>query len=135
MSGKVYDLLIVDDQAGLRRLLYEAFSSEGYRVDMASCGPEAIKKVSDGPPLLIMLDVKMPGMNGLETLEELRKIAPQTLVVMMTAYGEMDIIAETKKRGVKHYISKPFDLDEARYLIRGLLLEEKAKRESLKEIG
>ncbi|BAF61021.1 MAG: response regulator [Pelotomaculum sp.] len=135
MAGEVYDLLIVDDQAGVRHLLCEAFKGEGYRVELASSGSEAIKKVKTRIPSLILLDIKMPGMNGLETLEELRKIAPDTPVVIMTAYGELDIIAEAKKRGVQHYISKPFDLDDARYLIRGLLEEEKAEREMLKEIG
>lgn len=135
MPGEVYDLLIVDDQAGVRRLLSEAFCDEGLRVEMASCGLDAIKKVSANIPSLILLDIKMPGMNGLETLEELRKIAPETPVVIMTAYGELDIIAEAKKREVQHYINKPFDLDEARYLIKGLLMEAKSRRERLKGIG
>lgn len=135
MPGEVYDLLIVDDQAGVRRLLYEAFCDEGYRVEMASSGSEAIKKVSARVPSLILLDIKMPGMNGLDTLEELRKITPEIPVVMMTAYGELDIVAEAKRRGVQHYINKPFDLNEVRYLIKGLLVEEKDRRKMLKEIG
>lgn len=135
MPEKVYDLLIVDDQVGVRRLLYEAFRDEGYRVEMASSGMEAIKKVSLSIPLLVLLDIKMPGLNGLETLEELRRINPDIPVVMMTAYGELDIIAEAKRRGVQHYINKPFDLDEVRYLIKGLLVEEKASPKLLKEIG
>lgn len=135
MSSDSYDLLIVDDQAGVRLLLFEAFREEGYRMDLASSGQEAIKKVSIRPPSLILLDVKMPGMNGLETLEQLRKVAPNVPVVMMTAYGELDIVAEAKKRGVQHYISKPFDLNEVRYLIKGLLSEQRARRKLLKEIG
>ncbi len=135
MTKEIFDLLIVDDQAGVRRLLREAFCDEGFRVEVASSGLEAIKKVSARVPSLILLDIKMPGMNGLETLEELRKISPETPVVIMTAYGELDIIAEAKKRGVRHYINKPFDLDEARYLIKGLLMEAKAKKECLMDIG
>jgi two-component system response regulator (stage 0 sporulation protein F) len=128
-------LLIVDDQAGVRRLLYEAFSDEGYRVETASSGMEALAKVRDKCPSLILLDIKMPGMSGLETLDELLKIIPQTPVVMMTAYGELDIVAEAKRRGVRHYITKPFDLDEIRYLIKGLLLEEIDRQATVKEIG
>lgn len=134
MPKEVYDLLIVDDQAGVRRLLFEAFCDEGYRVEMASSGMEAIKKVSLRIPSLVLLDIKMPGMNGLETLDELHKITPDITVVMMTAYGELDIIANAKRRGVQHYINKPFDLDEVRYLIKGLLLEGKTRRKLLKEI-
>jgi two-component system response regulator (stage 0 sporulation protein F) len=132
--GLTHDLLIVDDQAGVRRFLYEAFSEEGYNVETASSGTEAVKKASAKLPSLILLDVKMPGMSGLETLEELRQIAPDIPVVMMTAYGELDIIAEAKKRGVKCYINKPFDLNEVRYLVRGLLAEEELKQEMKKDI-
>lgn len=131
----INNLLIVDDQAGVRRFLSEAFSEEGYSVETASCGTEAVKKVSAKLPSLILLDVKMPGMSGLETLEGLRQIAPDIPIVMMTAYGELDIIAEAKKRGVKCYINKPFDLNEVRYLVRGLLAEEDSKREKEKDIG
>jgi two-component system response regulator (stage 0 sporulation protein F) len=131
----IHDLLIVDDQAGVRRFLYEAFSEEGYNVEMASNGIEAVKKVSAKTPSLILLDVKMPGMSGLETLEELREIAPDIPVVMMSAYGELDIIAEAKKKGVKCYINKPFDLDDVRNLVRGLLAKKEPKREMKKEIG
>jgi len=125
----------VDDQAGVRRLLFEAFTDEGYHVETASSGMEAIVKARDKFPLLVLLDIKMPGMSGLETLDELLKIIPQTPVVMMTAYGELDIVAEAKRRGVKHYINKPFDLNEIRYLIKGLLSEEKDRRAAIKEIG
>ena len=135
MSGELCDLLIVDDQAGVRRLLYEALCDEGYRVDTASSGPEAIRKISAKNPSLVLLDIKMPVMNGLETLEELRKLSPELPVVMMTAYGELDIVIEAKKRGVQHYINKPFDLNEVRYLVKGLLLEDADERKLMKEIG
>lgn len=135
MPEGVYNILIVDDQAGVRRLLYEALCNEGYRVETAASGPEALKKVSVHVLSLILLDIKMPGMSGLDTLEELRKIAPEIPVVMMTAYGELDIITEAKKRGVQHYIIKPFDLDEVRYLVKGLLAENDKRQGLLKEIG
>ena len=130
-----HNILIVDDQPGVRKFLSEAFTEEGYHVDTASNGVEAVKKAGAKLPSLILLDVKMPGMSGLETLEGLRQIAPDIPVVMMTAYGELDIIAEAKKRGVKCYINKPFDLYEVRYLVKGLLAEEDLKREMEKDIG
>lgn len=134
VQAEDYNLLIVDDQAGVRRLLFEAFSDEGYNVDMAANGSEAVQKVSANVPSLILLDIKMPGMNGLETLQELRKICPDVLVVMMTAYGELEVMAETKKLGVQHYINKPFDLNEVRYLVKALL-SEVTPGKFLKEIG
>ncbi len=129
------DILITDDQAGVRLVLKEVFLGDGYHIETASSGVEALKKVAAKPPLLILLDMKMPFLNGLETLVELRKIAPDVPVVMMTAYGELDVLTEAKKLGVRHYINKPFDLDEVRYLIKGLITEEKTRRGMQKRIG
>jgi two-component system response regulator (stage 0 sporulation protein F) len=104
-------------------------------VETASSGAEAIRKTIAATPLLILLDIKMPGMSGLETLEELQRINPEIQVVMMTAYGELDILVETRSRGVQHYINKPFDLDEVRYLVKGLLMVEKDRRKRARETG
>lgn len=135
MTGEACDILIVDDQLGVRRLLFEAFIDQGLRVETASSGAEAIRKTIAATPLLILLDIKMPGMSGLETLEELQRINPEIQVVMMTAYGELDILVETRSRGVQHYINKPFDLDEVRYLVKGLLMVEKDRRKRARETG
>ena len=114
---------------------FEAFIDQGLRVETASSGAEAIRKTIAATPLLILLDIKMPGMSGLETLEELQRINPEIQVVMMTAYGELDILVETRSRGVQHYINKPFDLDEVRYLVKGLLMVEKDRRKRARETG
>lgn len=94
-----YRLLIVDDQDGVRRFLHEAFAEEGYNVDTAANGIEAVRLAGIRPPSLILLDIKMPSMSGLETLEKLRQIAPDAPVILMTAYSELDIIEEAKKKG------------------------------------
>lgn len=121
MSKDTIDILIVDDQVGVRRLLFEALVDEGYLVKMVGGGVEALNILSYTTPSLILLDIKMPGMTGIETLQEIRKQHGQIPVVMMTAYGDMEIITETKKLGVLHYLIKPFDLDEVRLLVKGLL--------------
>jgi two-component system response regulator (stage 0 sporulation protein F) len=82
---------------------------------------------------VILLDVKMPGMNGMETLNEIRKIDRNVPVVMMTAYGELEIMEEAQNKGVKHQISKPFDLNELRALVKGIL--ETGLRESALQLG
>jgi two-component system response regulator (stage 0 sporulation protein F) len=135
MPGEACEILIVDDQAGVRCLLFEAFTDQGFRVETASSGAEAIRKMIAAEPLLILLDIKMSGMSGLETLDELLRINPEIQVVIMTAYRELDLMTETKSRGVKHYINKPFDLDEVRYLARGLLMEEKDRRKLVRVTG
>lgn len=111
-------LLIVDDQVGIRRLLFEAFHEEGYEVELAASGLEALEKVKAALPDLILMDMKMPGMNGIETLHEVRKIDSSVAVIMMTAYGELEIVAEAVKFGIKEYITKPFDIIELRDLVK-----------------
>lgn len=128
MSPEYQCLLIVDDQPGVRRLLFEMLGDEGYLVDMAGSGAEAIRKVFARIPVLVLLDVKMPGMSGIETLEEIKKIAPDVPVVMMTAYGELELLAETKEHGSGYYIKKPFDLEEIRLLIKEILARESEKK-------
>lgn len=123
MPKETIDILIVDDQVGIRRLLFEALADEGYLVKMAGGGAEALKILSSTLPSLVLLDMKMPGMTGLETLNEIRKHYGHLMVVMMTAYGEVEIMDQTKGLGVKHFLNKPFDLDEVRVLVKGLLSE------------
>ncbi len=127
MPGQNYDLLVVDDQAGLRKLICEALIDEGYLIDQAASGLEALDRMNRNKYRLILLDVKMPGMNGLETLQEIRKVNNDVPVVMMTAYSELDMLQETdqKVKPVKH-ISKPFDLDDLRCLVRGYLSKNNA---------
>lgn len=135
MTESDYSLLIVDDQQGVRRLLYEAFSDEGYRVRMAAGGQEALLMASQEMPDIILLDIKMPVMNGLETLRELRKVNPDIPVLMMTAYGELEVVEGAKKLGVKHYLTKPFDLHEVSLLVKGILVDSGHSKGRLKEIG
>ncbi|WP_347489401.1 response regulator [Desulfoscipio sp. XC116] len=119
MPGQKYDILVVDDQAGLRRLICETLFGEGYMIDQAAGGLEAVEKLSRNKYRLILLDVKMPGMNGLDTLKEIRKINGDVPVVMMTAYDELNIAGDTGYgTGPVQHISKPFDLDDLRKLVR-----------------
>lgn len=123
MPGETIDILVVDDKAGVRRLICEALLDDGYLVEQASNGAEAIQKIKQKRYKLVLLDVKMPGMNGLETLHELRKIDRHVPVAMMTAYGELELVEEARNNGVRHHISKPFDLNELRALVRGIINE------------
>ncbi len=135
MKERDGSLLIVDDQPGVRRLLYEAFTDAGYRVRTAAGGREALKIASLEMPDIILLDVKMPDMNGLETLGEIRKTNCDVPVLLMTAYGELEVVEEAKKLGIRHYIIKPFDLNEVRLLVKALLAESGCRTDRLMEIG
>lgn len=103
-------ILVVDDQPGIRRLLMEVLSENGYSVEVAANGYEGLQKVKELNPDLVLMDMKMPGMDGIETLRELRRTGQNAKVVMMTAYGELDMINEAKELGAIAYITKPFDI-------------------------
>lgn len=115
------DVLVVDDQAGVRYLLYEVFKEIGYKVEVASSGQEALDKFKELQPRAVLLDVKMPGMSGLEVLELLRKMSEEVRVVIMTAYGEMDMVQKAREKGIEHFIVKPFDIEDVRSVVRRLV--------------
>lgn len=103
-------ILVVDDQIGIRKLLEEVLSDEGYEVNLASNGIEALLCVGEQEPDLILMDMKMPGMDGIETLKELKELGLSNRVIMMTAYGELELVNQTKVLGAYSYITKPFDI-------------------------
>lgn len=118
-----YTLLVVDDQMGVRRLLFEAFNGPKYNVLTAGSGLEALELVSSDKPDIVLMDMKMPGMSGLETYREIAKNHDNLKVIIMTAYGELEIVSEAIKLGVKEYITKPFDINELRELVAKVLSE------------
>lgn len=103
-------ILIVDDQPGIRRLLMEVLTEEGYSVVTAQNGYEGLQKAKEMEPALILMDMKMPGMDGIETLRELRKVGQAGNVIMMTAYGELELVNQARELGAYAYITKPFDI-------------------------
>lgn len=110
-------VLIVDDQNGIRILLMEVFSSEGYTTFQASNGKLALEIVKKESPDLVLLDMKIPGMDGLEILKHVKAINREIKVIMMTAYGELDMIKEATDLGALMHFTKPFDIDEMRMAV------------------
>lgn len=115
MAGK---LLIVDDQFGIRILLNEVFNKEGYQTFQAANGIQALEVVTKHSPDLVLLDMKIPGMDGIEILKRMKKIDPDIKVIIMTAYGELDMIQEAKDLGALTHFAKPFDIDDIRAAVR-----------------
>ncbi|MEK5230674.1 response regulator [Lysinibacillus sp. FSL K6-0232] len=107
-------LLIVDDQQGIRLLLNEVLKKEGYTTYLAANGPEALKFASEQEMDCVLLDMKIPGMDGIEILRRLKEKWPKLPVFMMTAYGELDVVQEALKLGAIRYFTKPFDIFEVR---------------------
>lgn len=114
-------ILIVDDQSGIRLLLKEVFMNEGYRTVTAENGMEALEKAKEFFPDLVLLDMKIPGMDGIEILKKLVKERCEVKVVMMTAYGQKNLIEESIAWGAARYFTKPFDVFLVRDAVKELL--------------
>ncbi|MGE5455307.1 MAG: response regulator [Methylocystaceae bacterium] len=123
-EGKI---LVADDQKGVRRLLEELFRKEGYEVCMACDGQEAVQRAFEFIPDVILMDMKMPNMNGLEACAEIFKKNANIPVIMMTAYGEMEVVKKALEIGVKKYITKPFDIIDLRNMVSEVLEQNQSK--------
>ncbi len=117
-------LLIVDDQKGIRRLLTEVFSEYGYEIESCGNGLKALEIIPQFKPDLIIMDVKMPGMNGIDVLKKLRETDKGSKVIMMTAYGDQHYVNQAEALGVARFIIKPFDLIELKAQV-GEILKDK----------
>lgn len=127
MQGKI---LIVDDQKGVRRLLEELFKKDGWEVMVAADGKEAIEKVEQFLPEIILMDVKMPNMNGLEASQIILDKYGNIPIIMMTAYGEIEVVKRALDAGVRKCITKPFDIMVLREMVNNIMVEPIAKIET-----
>ncbi|OGP53891.1 MAG: two-component system response regulator [Deltaproteobacteria bacterium RBG_13_52_11] len=112
-------ILVVDDEEGIRLLYKEELEEEGYEVELAAGGEEALQKLKRSKPDLITLDLKMPGMGGLEVLERIREQDKELPVVICTAYG--DYKRDLATWASDAYVVKSSDLTELKQVIRGFL--------------
>ncbi|MBW1772852.1 MAG: FAD-dependent oxidoreductase [Deltaproteobacteria bacterium] len=110
-ARKEFRILIVDDELVVRDSLKEWLEDEGFRVDMVESGAEALERLAKESFHLMLLDIKMPGMDGVEVLKRAREIHPELPVVMMTAYATVETAVEAMKIGAMDYLMKPFDPD------------------------
>lgn len=117
VRGKV---LVVDDQEGIRRLLDETCSLLGYHVVTAPSGIEAVKLAEENKFKAALIDMKMPGMNGIETLEKIYSIDPEIKAALMTGYGETQFIEDAVRISPCSIIRKPFDLEDIRKFLENI---------------
>lgn len=111
MEDRVSKILIVDDEKTIRDFLSVFLKKEGYTiVDTASTGEEALRKIKQDPPKLVLLDIKLPEMDGVDVLKAIKNIDNKIGVVMITAFPDIKIAEEAMKIGAFDYIVKPFDL-------------------------
>jgi len=123
-------ILIVDDEENFRHMLSVILIKEGYEVQTASNGDEALQKLIVSPFDQVLCDIRMPRMDGLEFLREIRKTGVEATIIMMSAYGTVDIAIEAMKLGAYDYISKPFKPDEIILTLRKAEEREQLRREN-----
>jgi len=123
-------ILIIDDEENFRHMLSVILIKEGYEVETASNGEEGLRKSLASPFNQILCDIRMPRMDGLEFLKEIKKTAVDATIIIMSAYGTLDIAIEAMKRGAYDYISKPFKPDEIILTLRKAEEREQLRREN-----
>lgn len=110
-------VLLIDDDESLRRVTEFTLSEAGYRVLTASNGEEGLHLFSRETPPVVVTDIQMPGMSGYEVLKRIKAEAPETLVIVITAYGTVEKAVEAMKLGAYDYLTKPFSRDELRLVV------------------
>jgi two-component system nitrogen regulation response regulator NtrX len=124
------DILIVDDEVGILKTLSGILSDEGYSVTTRSNGPQAIEVILETPPKLVLLDIWMPELDGIETLQKIREISPSLTVVMMSGHGSIESAVKAIKLGAYDYIEKPLSLEKVTLVIKHALNEQKLEIEN-----
>ena len=114
-------VLIVDDEIYIRMTLSFALEKLNLSVDTAASGTEALKKLAEKSYAVMLLDLRMPGMDGMEVLKRVPEIRPEVKVVIITAYGSVEAAVEAMKLGAVDFLQKPFDPEEVRKLVSSLL--------------
>jgi DNA-binding NtrC family response regulator len=131
MNNQGTSILIVDDEFSVRDSLYNWFKTEGYRVDTAGNGMEALNKLQENPWDIVLVDIKMPGMDGMELQRHIKKIDSTMVVIIITAYATVDTAVEAMKEGAYDYLSKPIDPDKLSILIRNAVNQRRLVAENL----
>jgi two-component system, NtrC family, response regulator HydG len=123
-------ILVVDDEPTARNGLAKLLEQEGYQVDVAGDGVEALVSIADTPPALIISDLKMPNMDGMELLKQLRERGIETPTVVATAFGELSTAVAAMRAGAEDYLTKPIDFDALLLVVERTLAREELKSEA-----
>jgi len=124
-------ILIVDDEASICQSLKAILSDEGYQILIAGSGEEAIKIIDEEKPHLVLLDIWLPGIDGLETLKAIKKINPEMLVIIMSGHGTIETAVKATKLGAFDFIEKPLSLDKIIILVNNALSLVRLQEENI----
>jgi two-component system response regulator PilR (NtrC family) len=126
----VFRVLIVDDEKSMREFLSIVLNKEGYTVTVASHGPEALSLIDKEIYDLVISDIKMPGLSGLDLLKAVKAVSPSTVVLMMTAFASTETAVEAMREGAYDYLTKPFKIDEVKLLVKNALERKQLQDEN-----
>jgi two-component system NtrC family response regulator len=135
--GMTQKILVIDDDESLRRVLEYTLQEEGYEVFTAASGEEGLELFEERQPALVITDMKMPGINGFQVLKEVKERSAEALVIIVTAFGEVDAAVKAMKLGAYDFITKPLSRDELKLTVKkalqflGLTEENRQLREKL----
>ena len=124
-------ILVIDDEQGMRDFLSIMLKKEGYDVVAAENGSDALKAVQTEIFDLVISDVKMPGLNGIDVLKTVKEVSSETIVIMITAYATAETAVEAMKLGAYDYITKPFKVDEIKLIIQKALEKRHLRKENI----
>ena len=114
-------ILIVDDEKNIRLALSMSLETLDIPVETAASGEEALERLAQGGYGLMLLDLRMPGLDGMEVLRQVSQQRPEIKVIIITAYGSIDLAVEAMKLGAVDFLQKPFDAGQVREMVRRIL--------------
>jgi len=124
-------ILVADDEQSMREFLDIMLKKEGYRVSLASNGEEVVKLVDNDLFDLVLLDIRMPKLDGISALKKIKSTSPETIVIMITAYASADTAIKAMKEGAYDYITKPFKVEEIKLIINNALEKKNLQKENI----
>jgi DNA-binding NtrC family response regulator len=124
-----HKILVVDDEQLIRWSLEQSLKKQGYEVTTAASGEDALRVLREETPDLMLLDIQLPGMNGMDVLEKVKDLEEDIIVIMLTALGVLETAVKAMRMGAYDYINKPFNLDELAIVIKKALETGELKRE------
>ncbi|MDY6973308.1 MAG: response regulator [Thermodesulfobacteriota bacterium] len=120
MREKLTKILVVDDELPICDILDEFLSLQGYQITTATNGQDALSLFEGSRPHMVLLDLSMPGMSGMEVLRRIRAVDKETHVIIASAFGDSDTVREALKMGANYYMEKPIDLDHLLNMLAAL---------------
>lgn len=133
-SDSMSQVLVVDDEARIRELCVEVLSMSGYTANAVSSGEKAVEMVAQGKFAVVLLDIRMPGLSGIEALKTMKAVRPDVGVIMITGFGSIESSVDAMRYGAYDYILKPFRLEELSIRVRRCM-EERESRTKMKALA